>query len=356
VGTILLSAGGTGGHVLPALLVAEAIREKKPEVRIVFLGVGTNIESRLLSNSGFGYVVLKSQGVVGGGLVAKFRALLAHISNYSTIKTILGDNDVVSILGFGGYPSFMPLLVGKVMGLKTSLFEQNGRAGLANKVASLFVDRVFSVPYSEGLFSRKITYILNPVRKELRDLGSIRKDSQFKNILILGGSQGAVGMSTLLVELFRRINRADISILHQTGAKDHERVNSLYEGIVSQVRAVSYIDDMKSAYENADLVIARAGAGTYGEILAVEKPCIFIPLPISRGHQYYNVKHLAEAGGAFVVKQDSSDALSTLESLVSELLDSKVKSELVVDRLKTFKQRASANEGELMLSEYLLKD
>lgn len=350
----MLSAGGTGGHVLPALLVAKAILNKQPNIKIIFLGVGTSVEKKLLLKSGFPYLIVESRGVVGSGMYSKFKSISYHLSNFRKISKIIRENSVKAILGFGGYPSFMPLLAGRILGVRTNLFEQNGKAGLANKIASLFVHRVFSVPYSEGLLSQNVRYVLNPVRDELMNLKSNYENKEFR-ILVLGGSQGAIGMSSVVIDAIKMLDSSNFTLIHQTGEQDLERVKKAYLGLRSRIQVVSYIENMKEAYENSDLVIARAGAGTYGEILAVEKPCIFIPLPISRGHQSYNVKHLVLAGGAMMIEQNE-EASSKLSKLVIDFMSSTSKREELVQNLISFKDRASRERGVDVLSNALIED
>ncbi len=360
----MLSAGGTGGHVLPAILVAKEIQKTSPNQRVIILGVGTPIEKKLLADTSFEHIILDSRGIVGKGLISKVSALYSHIKNFKTLKNILRNNSVSAVLGFGGYPSFMPLLAARTMGLKTFLFEQNGKAGLANKLASLFVRKCYSVPYAEGLLSSKITYIFNPVREEIRNLdktqnflSTVEGKEKNLNILILGGSQGAVSMNTLVSETLISLNRSDISVVHQTGERDIGRMKTTYKGIASKVDCVSFIEDMAGEYQKADLIISRAGAGTYGEILAVEKPCIFIPLIISRGHQYYNVSHLSMAGGALVLDQSRGEESSQqlIDLIVKSLEDSEYLKSIRTN-LIAFKEKTKGEAGEKVLSQMLLQE
>lgn len=313
--TILFAAGGTGGHILPAITVAERLMMKlhnisHTEYFIEFAGAGGELEVSLYKKNNISYRTFSSSGVSGSGL----RGLLLFFKHF--LKSILHarrymrERGVVMVVGFGGYPSVIPILAARSMGIPCCIFEQNGIFGKANVFLSLVVNKVFAVPYVRGRIWKSFTRVLHPVRAAISEVPAWRAKSDISQIslLVLGGSQGALSLNSAILDCLELLGKRGVHVVIQTGARDFERVKEKTQAM-SFVEVFSFIDDMKDALDKADIIVCRAGAGTVSEITAVQRATVFVPLPIAHGHQKYNCMHLVKAGAAMMYEQN--DQLST---------------------------------------------
>ncbi len=353
--TILIAAGGTGGHLIPAVVVADSIKKKCPESNIVFIGTGKELEKKILSGTPYSYEVISSPPLVGQNIFKRFLYLLGFLPRFVKACRVLRQHKAKVVIGFGGYPSVLPVLAAWFLGVPGIIFEQNGQAGYANRFLSLFADKIFTVPGS-SLAKNHSSYITNPVRDEIRKVkkwSAPSKDKPFQ-ILILGGSQGAVRVNSAVLAMLPVLKKYSVKLLHQTGEKDYERVKDGYDQSGVEAEVVPYIQDMCAAYEFAHLIICRAGAGSVSEILSVERPAIFIPLAISHGHQYFNIKDMVDHGAALHVPQDESLDVK-LASMVQPLLDQPERLQDTVRGLDEYKKRYSFRDGATALTETVLE-
>lgn len=299
---IILTTGGTGGHVFPALAVAEEIRTRFPECEILFLG-GTGAEKGMVERAGIRFKGLPAKGIIGGGFKKIFSSLWiikALVLALKEINTFKPD----AIVGFGGYAGFCPVLAGWILGIPTAIHEQNNIPGVTNRILGRIVKIIFiSFNDLSNSFPKTKTKVTgNPVRKEILNSG---RTDQEKSILVFGGSQGAAAINDAVIKALPRLQKAGITIRHQTGKADFDQVRKAYKDMEIDVDMVSpFIHDMGAAYAQAQLVICRAGASTVFEVAAAGKPAIFIPFPhATHDHQTGNGKCLADLGAAVVIPQ-----------------------------------------------------
>ena len=304
--TLVFAAGGTGGHIIPALTTARSIKDKFPEINIVFVGAGGELENKLYANSGFEHFTIPTSAILGKKLFGLISLLKNSISNFRKLKKIYTEHNVCLVIGFGGYPSFFPVFSAFLFGVPRIVFEQNGIVGLANKLLALIASHVYSVPKARGFVLKSPKYILNPVRKEVKNVKKwkLPEANERLKILVIGGSQGAVSLnkSILNIKDFFKTNQIELSI--QTGKLDYDRVKKECENYPN-INVFEYIENMAQALEDATLVICRAGAGAVSEIAITRRPAIFVPLAISQGHQKYNALYLVERGASVMFEQDS---------------------------------------------------
>jgi len=320
---ILFAAGGSGGHILPAIAVAQALKRLKPEVQILFVGSGAQLEEKLVGGAGFTLRVVRFVPFVGKGVGGALKVLLLlPRARWQTFLLIRKELPAL-VAGFGGYPSVLPGLVAKCKGLSCIIQEQNAEVGLANRLLGLVADRVFAVNGAAGFWgTRSVSHLANPVREDFSDIPAWQMpggDERLR-ILIVGGSQGAVSLNTAVLSLLDLLDREDVEIVHQTGAFDYERVSSSYRALKLDAAVEAFFDDMPGQYARAHLVICRAGAMTVAEVSAAGRPAIFVPLAIARGHQRKNCEYLVEKGAAFVIEQGPQTERE-LRALVSGLLE-----------------------------------
>lgn len=299
---IIIAAGGTGGHVIPGIAIAEQLRERH---EVMFVGTGRALEQRLVSGAGFALHEVPAVPLLGKGMrgLSSFaltlpRALLLMIRLLRQLRPSV-------VVGFGGYPSFVPVLAARLCGIPAVLHESNVRVGLANKALSVLAHRVFAVRGASGFWSSKITLLPNPVRPQFYGVSTYEapaRDGALR-LLVTGGSQGAVALNSALVELAPWLASRGVEVWHQTGANDAERVRRAYAEAGVSARVAEFIDDVAAAYSWSQLVICRAGAMTVAEICAAGRPAIFVPLAIAGGHQIENCRELVARRGGLVIEQ-----------------------------------------------------
>jgi UDP-N-acetylglucosamine--N-acetylmuramyl-(pentapeptide) pyrophosphoryl-undecaprenol N-acetylglucosamine transferase len=320
----MIVAGGTGGHIMPGLALAEALLEKGREV--VFVAGSRPIEKRILKDKPFSVYHLEVEGFVGRSLPKKIIALFKLGLAFLRSLQLVRHTKPQIIFAEGGYVSIPVVLAGKLLGKRLGLHEQNAIPGVANKLLSRLVDRVFiSFPESKDYFPKdKVVFSGNFVRRSLFKKKEVEKEGVC--LLILGGSLGARFINELSLEVLPRLLEEfpNLRVIWQTGLDDYERVKKKFneEAFGGRVKILPFIDDMGSVYREADFVLSRAGASTIAELCALGIPALFIPFPYAtHNHQEKNAKALVEADCAFMLKQSEATperALSLLRFALSQ--------------------------------------
>jgi UDP-N-acetylglucosamine--N-acetylmuramyl-(pentapeptide) pyrophosphoryl-undecaprenol N-acetylglucosamine transferase len=322
---IVLSAGGTGGHIFPALAVADELRERYPWADIVFVGGEKELERHWAEKAGLPFLSLPAKGVLGRGLKSLgsllwiSRSLLQCSAFYRRFRPQV-------VMGFGSYAGFVPVWMASRQGIPSAIHEQNSRPGMTNKILGQKVDRIFVTfpDESESFPADRVVQAGNPVRKDLLRMGEQEKlyaHEGAKNIFVLGGSQGAQILNRVILRALPSLASFSVNIMHQTGKEDYEQVREAYrrhgfdEGLVHP-----FIDDIASAYSWADLVICRAGASTVAELTVMGRPSILIPFPYAtHAHQLENARYLERKGAAYVLEQSYLDEVN-LTHMIGDLL------------------------------------
>ncbi len=305
---VLLATGGTGGHVFPALAVAEKIREKYPRCDIVFAGGEYGPEKKIVTSAGIRFKSFPARGIMGRGLKSLGSAYWMSKSMILSLLFLRSFKPEV-VVGFGGYAGFIPVLAARWLKIPTAIHEQNSYPGMTNRVLGRRVDRILlSFPDQNKHFPEKrVVETGNPVRKEL--LSSVGQDpvmsGQTRRLLVLGGSQGARAVNDQMLKSLAELKAMDVEIWHQTGGTDYERVRRSYEQVYPQARVSPFIENMSEAYSFASLVICRAGASTLAELCVMGKPSILIPFPYAtHDHQMTNARYLEKKGACLVLAQN----------------------------------------------------
>ncbi len=323
---IAVAGGGTGGHVFPGIAVAEALSDKA-DIELLWIGTGRPVEKKALDKAGYHLKVLKVRPLKGSGPSALAKAMAGLPLSVAKAVFILARFKPDIVLGVGGYVAGPVLLAARLLNIPTALHEQNVIPGLANRLAAKFTRRIFvSFPKTRDFFPGKDVIVSgNPVRSELIEQAARykRPSNGCKRILVLGGSQGARGINEMVTSALMSVWNSGhiISVMHQTGEADEELVRAKYAkaDVPSDIRP--FLHDIGRHLGWADLVIARAGAGTVSELAAVGRPALLIPYPhAASGHQDANADYLASAGAALVFKEGETGAVK-LASAIQELLD-----------------------------------
>ena len=314
--SVLVMAGGTGGHIFPGLAVAECLRNQGWTV--AWMGNPTGMEYRLVPAKGFAFESVKFSGLRGKGMLTKvlmpFRLARAMMQSWKILRRLKPS----VVLGMGGYITFPGGLVSYLMGRPLVLHEANSVAGSANRVLARFATRVLT-GFPKTL--KEAQWVGNPIRESFESLSDCRarygKRQGPLHLLIVGGSLGAAALNTVVPEALallpadRRPN-----VLHQTGEQHLEAVTKTYQQLGVNGELKPFIDDIAAAYANADLVICRAGAMTVSEISAAGVAACFVPFPYAiDDHQTANARFLSDAKAAILIPQSQLDA-DSLANLV----------------------------------------
>jgi len=320
---IIIAGGGTGGHVFPAISIAEEISCRNHKDEILFVGTERGLENELLLKKGYKIEHISSKGFVGRGLFktvgAFFYAFKGLFDSISIIRSFKPD----VVLGVGGYVSGPLVLAAVLLRIPTAICEQNTVPGVTNRILGRIVNKIFASFDSSILYfpSKKVLITGNPIRKDILNNANSSQNSESLSVLIFGGSQGAHSLNHSVPEAFSRIDNKNLSIIHQTGKKDFNFVKNVYSDNGIKAEVLTFIDDMGQAYGKSNLVIGRAGAGTIAEITLLGKPSILVPFPYAaHNHQLENAKILESAEAAVLI-EDKDATPENLALMLTKLLD-----------------------------------
>lgn len=311
-GTVLIMAGGTGGHVFPALAVAEKLAESG--FGIHWLGAEGGMEGSLVRQRGLTISELAVSRLRGGGLKRKLLAPINLLKAMLQARQVISEKQPVLAVGFGGFASGPGGLAARLCRVPLVIHEQNAIPGLTNRLLSRFA--TVTLEGFKGAFgSDAACWVGNPVRPEILDLAAPKaRYSQRKGplrVLVLGGSQGALVLNQTLPELLRAVLGDKIQVCHQCGGGRREEAAPIYEALGMRAQVTEFIDDMAEAYGWADLVICRAGALTVAEVSAAGVAALFIPLPTAvDDHQTLNARWLSSQEAALLLPQNQLSAAS----------------------------------------------
>jgi UDP-N-acetylglucosamine--N-acetylmuramyl-(pentapeptide) pyrophosphoryl-undecaprenol N-acetylglucosamine transferase len=309
---VMLAGGGTGGHLFPAIAIAEELKRKRPEVEIVFVGTKRGLEAKLIPELDYRLEFLEVRGL---RRKLDWRNLLFffHLAKgVNQAKKLLKEERPDLVVGTGGYVSGPPLYCASKMRIPTIIQEQNSYPGLTTRKLSDRVNKVF-LAYEESrkFFKRQdnLEVVGNPVRSSFSQIDRaearrrLSPDPNKRVILVLGGSQGAVAINRAIQDDLDLLEgKNTLEVVWQTGQKDFERVKALVSERKLPVTPVPFIQEMGSAYAGCDLVISRAGALTLAEITLCGKPAILVPYPYAAAdHQRHNAEVLVKAGAAEMI-------------------------------------------------------
>ena len=318
--TLLVMAGGTGGHVYPAMAVADALHAQGWQ--IVWLATEGGMENRLIADKPYAKAMMTMQGVRGKGLMGWVTLPVKLARAFSQARAAIKQYQPHVVLGMGGFAAFPGGVMAKLAGVPLVIHEQNSVAGLTNKVLAKLANRVLTgFPNALGA---KGEMVGNPVREGISGLPMpeqrFAEHHGVLRVLVVGGSLGAVALNTLLPKAFAQLPlNARPQIIHQSGEKQIEALKKAYAeaGVAADCRA--FIHDMAEVYAWADLVICRAGALTVAELANVGAASILVPFPFAvDDHQTTNAAYLAQAGAARLIQQRDLD-IAQLAALLQTL-------------------------------------
>jgi UDP-N-acetylglucosamine--N-acetylmuramyl-(pentapeptide) pyrophosphoryl-undecaprenol N-acetylglucosamine transferase len=324
---LVIAGGGTGGHLFPGIAMAEELTSRQPQNAVVFVGTERGIEARAVPKAGYPLELIDVTGLKGKGVSGTVRGLLRLPRALLQSLRLLRRQRPDVVLGVGGYASGPVLLAAWLLRIPTAIQEQNAVPGVTNRLLGLFVGAVFTAfPEAARHFPRaKVHDLGNPIRRALLEnflkpggTGPCDDPAAFR-LLVLGGSQGARRINEVLpraVALLSAPLRARLCVTHQTGASDAAPIEEAYRLAGVRGEVLAFIDDMSRAYQEANLLVCRAGASTLAEVTVCHRAAILIPFPFAADdHQTHNASMLVSAGAAVMIPESEL----TPERLASEI-------------------------------------
>lgn len=348
---VLISGGGTAGHINPAISIAKHIMKKNNRAEILFVGTEKGLEAKLVPRENFHLETIKVRGFKRKLSLDTLVTVKELFQGLLEARKIVKDYRPDVVIGTGGYVCGPVVFNAARMKIPTLIHEQNAFPGVTNRILSRFVDRVaISFKESESYFKKreKVMFTGNPLRSEMleaeRDTArqklKIQKDEFF--VVIFGGSRGAEKINQEVSELIKKYYREiDFKLLFATGERQYEKIHENLKTYQSEnINVVPYIYDMANVMAAADLVVARAGAMTLSELTALKTPSILIPSPyVTANHQEHNARALEENGAAIVILE---------KDLTSDILYKQIMS-LAQD--KNSLKKMSSNAGKLAITD-----
>ncbi len=356
---VLVSGGGTGGHIFPALSIANEVRRRYPDANILFVGAEGRMEMEKVPAAGYKIIGLPVSGFDRKHLLRNFKVVARLLKSMNMARGILKDFKPDIAIGVGGYASGPMLKEAQKQGIPTLLQEQNSYAGVTNKLLAAKADCI-CVAYEgmERFFPQdKIVLTGNPVRRNLLDCGATPEqarqamgvDPNKKTILIIGGSLGARTINNAIIDGLNRIGETyNVQVIWQTGKiYDQQCREALNASGVKNVTQMPFISNMDMAYRAADLVVSRAGASSISELQLLGKASILVPSPnVAEDHQTKNALALVKHNAAIMVTDADASA-----QLVATMLDTVVDEAKIADLGNNVSQMALRDAAEHIVDE-----
>lgn len=351
---VIVSGGGTGGHIYPALAIATEIRRRFPDAEILFVGAEGRMEMQKVPAAGFAIKGLNIAGFQRRLTLKNLSFPFKVIGSFLSARAILKEFKPQIAVGFGGYASGPMLFAAAMAGVPTIIQEQNSYAGITNKLLSKKAIKIcVAYPGLEKYFpADKLVFTGNPVRADIADLKNKREEAaQYfqvkqdrKVLLVLGGSLGAKTINDCLMSQYKALEEAGIQTIWQTGKNFFSTAETHFKNNPTEhTKAYSFLERMDLAYAIADVVISRAGALSISELCLVAKPAILVPSPnVAEDHQTKNAMALANVGAAVVVS-DNEAGKSLIKKTVALFSDLQLQSDLSIAIDKLAKPQAASD-------------
>ena len=338
---VIMTGGGTGGHIYPAIAIADKIKERYSDAEILFVGTERGLEKKLVPENGYPIEFITVEGFNRKNLLKNIEVVKKLHQGNKQAKKLMKEFKPDVVIGTGGYVCGPVVRAASKAGIKCYTHEQNAFPGMTNKLLESNVDKVFlGFPEAAEYFKKPEKHVVagNPVRKAFfdADMKTSREKLGFAEddfvLLVFGGSQGAGRINKAMIKVIEALNGAEgVHVCMATGARYYDAIRQeLKEALgtdpAENIHILEYITNMDEYLSAADLVVSRSGALTVAEVTVCGKAAIFIPFPYATGnHQYFNAKAVADNGGAVIIEE----ANLTDEALVAEILKFKNNPELV---------------------------
>lgn len=325
---VLLSGGGTGGHIFPAIAIADEIKKRFPDTEFLFIGANGKMEMEKVPQAGYKIEGIDIAGIDRGNLLSNLGLPFKILKSLSKSKKIIKNFAPDFAIGTGGFASGPALYEASKMGIPIFIQEQNAHAGVTNKILSKKAKAVFTAyPQVEGFPAEKIKFLGNPIRENIisgmediaRAKEKMRLNTEKLTILSVGGSLGSRTLNNAWRSHFDEITNKDYQLIWQTGKLDYKDIiEETKDKKSANIKIHEFIKDMETAYSAADIIVSRAGAIAISELAVAQKPVLLVPFPFAaEDHQTKNALNLVEKNAARMVKDTEMQEKfwSTLEEI-----------------------------------------
>ncbi len=353
---VIITAGGTGGHIYPALAILDKIKSLEPDSEFIYIGTHNRMEKDIVPERGIKYIPIEIYG-----LSTSLKLMGRNVKNvfligkaYKKCLKIMKDFKPDVVIGVGGYVTYPVIKAAHKCGIKTFVHEQNSIPGKANKALLKYVDLI-GVSFEDSLkYFKGYNVIMtgNPCSENALKIKKISKtnyglDKNKKSVLIFNGSLGSSAINTKMIDYLKTIEKANYDVLYITGKSSYEEFNK--NKFPKNVYVVPYVDNLSGLMKDMDLVVCRAGASSVAEITALAIPCILIPSPyVANNHQYYNALSILNNNAGEMIQENELTAALLKEKIESILSDDK--------KIKEFKEnlgKISVNNSATVIYEAL---
>lgn len=318
----ILAGGGTGGHVIPALAIAQELK-KTYNAEVLFIGTARGVENRMVPAAGFPLKLVQVGALKNVSLATRFKTMFDLPRAVLDAGKMLKDFRADIVIGVGGYASGPAMLAAVLKRIPTLAFEPNVVPGFANRIVARMVSAA-AVHFTEtAKYFRRAEVTGVPVRQAFFEFTSVPHANP--TLLVFGGSQGAHAINQVVMQSAAKLRDRipGLHIVHQTGERDYNDAAAVYRDLGDSVEVFKFIDEMPAFFARADLLLCRSGASSVAEITAAGKPAIFVPFPrAADDHQKRNAKALEEAGAAIMLEEANLTSETLIETVTRLLGDS----------------------------------
>lgn len=327
---IIIAGGGTGGHIFPAIAIANALKAQQPDVDILFIGAKGKMEMEKVPQAGYKIAGLYIAGYNRSSIFKNILLPFKLAKSFSQVTKILKDFKPHAVVGVGGYASFPVVRLAQTRGIPSFIHESNSYAGKSNNILATRATKIFVASYGMDKFfpAEKILMTGNPVRNILSDPKLSRKEAleffglkeEMKTVFVMGGSLGAQSINTVIEKNLGFFKENNLQLIWQTG-KGYASAAAGAEEETTNIWTNAFINNMEYAYAAADIVVSRAGAMAIAELCVVGKPVIFVPYPhAAEDHQTANANALVAQHAAIMIKDNEVDEklISAISSLAND--------------------------------------
>ncbi|TLQ05002.1 undecaprenyldiphospho-muramoylpentapeptide beta-N-acetylglucosaminyltransferase [Pediococcus stilesii] len=357
---LMVSGGGTGGHIYPALALIKQVKENEPNSEILYIGTQKGLESKIVPNSGIDFKTINIQGFKRSLSLENFKTIGLFLSSVVKARKMIKEFKPDVVLGTGGYVSGAVVFAASLMGIPTVIHEQNSVVGVTNKFLSKFVKKIaISFQDAASQFpSQKVVLTGNPRATEVvnikpESLGQFGLDSTVPTVLIFGGSRGAEKINRVTVDSLEELVKKPYQTLFVTGRVHFDQIAKEIdvEKLKSKVAILPYISNMPEILANISVIVGRAGATSLAEITALGIPSILIPSPyVTNDHQTKNAKSLVEDHAAELITENELTSEKLMRSLDRLMLDETARKEMANNAKQLGQPDAAENLYKVLVS------
>ena len=331
---VVISAGGTGGHIYPALAIINKIKEREPNSEFLYIGTHNRMEKDIVPKHNIPFKTVEIYGFNRKNIFKNFKTIKCLLTAKSECKKMIKQFNPDIVIGVGGYVTVPVILAAHSLKIKTFIHEQNSVAGKANLWLSKIVDLI-GVSFKSSIKEfpkNKIIFTGNPcmedaIKKEAMDKKELGLDRDKKLVLFVMGSLGSSKVNKFLVKTMNLFSNKNYEILYVTGKNDYEEI--IKNKFSNNVKIVPYIENMTRIMKNTDLIVTRSGASTLSEIIALNIPSILIPSPyVPNNHQYINAMDLVNENAAILIEEKDLDSNKLVDEIDNLFSDKKRLSEM----------------------------